>query len=468
LNQDRSHDSRFPKFAAILRVDKANRARLGSIAHLLVGNFTGSLLGLAAFALSARALGPTDYGQLALMYAFTRVVERIVSFQSWQPIIRYGAPLMGADNRDSLRSLLKFGLALDAGAAIAAFSVAIVGAHLVAPLFGWSESTVTLLSLYSVVLLFQISGTPTAVQRMAGNFRLLAYGNLVNSVIRVGLCAWGAWHGAGLVYFLAVWGGTQILGSLTFLGLAIHALHRQGVGNFLVADIRGISSRFPAIWSFVWSANLSLTLRMSSHELDTLLVGALADPTSAGLYHIAKRIGSVGQQVGGQVQAVLYPDVTRLWAEGKVAEFKRLVLQVEAVLLAFGIAATIFVALTIQPILRWTAGPQFLAAAPLVIVQMIAVTFVLAGSAGRSALLAIGRQNDVLSVVVVATLAFHLTAFLLIPHIGAMGGNIAHIVLGAIWTTGLIAALSRALKPFSKAATFPPPVTADLMKPEGA
>jgi O-antigen/teichoic acid export membrane protein len=39
--------------------------------------------------------------------------------------------------------------------------------------------------------------------------------------------------------------------------------------------------------------------------------------------------------------------------------------------------------------------------------------------------------------VIVATIAFHVTAVLLIPEIGPMGGNIAHIVLGIIWVVGL-------------------------------
>jgi O-antigen/teichoic acid export membrane protein len=57
-----------------------------------------------------------------------------------------------------------------------------------------------------------------------------------------------------------------------------------------------------------------------------------------------------------------------------------------------------------------------------------------------------GRQREVLRIVVVATAAFHVTALLLIPRIGAMGGNIAHIILGILWTLGLALSLRQALK----------------------
>ncbi|MBZ9856945.1 lipopolysaccharide biosynthesis protein [Mesorhizobium sp. CA13] len=428
------------------RRKSAGRTRLANIAHLLTGNFLGSLLALVAFTLSARALGVTNYGELALIIAFTRVVERVVSFQSWQPIIKYAAGMNASEGHENLRVLMKFGLLIDVGAAVCAWVVAIGAALLIAPVFGWSTQIVHLLVLYSSVLLFQISGVPVAVQRMAGNFRLLAYGQLLNAVLRVLLCLLGVLINGDLAYFTAVWAGTQILGSLALLTLTMRALHRQGVHNVLGAPLAGITRRFPGIWDFAWSSNISLTLRASAQELDTLLVGWLADPASAGLYQIAKRIGRVGQQVGPQVQNVLYPDVARLWAKGSIEEFKRVIFQTEAMLLCFGVICVLVVAVLIRPLLAWTAGPEFIGAASLVIVQMVAVTFVLSGSAARSALLAMGRQREVLRIVVVATAAFHVTALLLIPRIGAMGGNIAHIVLGILWAFGLALSLRQALK----------------------
>src|SRR3546814_10472808 len=114
-------------------------------------------------------------------------------------------------------------------------------------------------------------------------------------------------------------------------------------------------------WSSdVCSSDLSLTLRSSAQQLDTLLVGALADPASAGFYHIAKQVGRMAQQIGVHVQAVLYPDVARLWAAGAIQEFRRAILQVEVMLAAFGIAVVLLLLAAAMPILLYTAGPAFL------------------------------------------------------------------------------------------------------------
>src|SRR3546814_14193499 len=109
-------------------------------------------------------------------------------------------------------------------------------------------------------------------------------------------------------------------------------LRRQGIHNLAKARIKGINHRFPGIMGFAFSSNLSMTLSTSVQEFDVLLVGALADPASAGLYYMAKRMAKAAQQLGGQVQAVLYPDVTRLWAAQAWKSFRRAIFQAPFVL----------------------------------------------------------------------------------------------------------------------------------------
>src|SRR3546814_19525882 len=113
---------------------------------------------------------------------------------------------------------------------------------------------------------------------------------------------------------------TQILGSLTFLGFGIRALRANGIRGVLAAPIKSVTQRFHGLWSFAWQSNLSLTLRSRAQQLATLLVGMLADPASAAFYHITKQVGRMAQQIGVRVEAVLYPNRTRLWEAGAIQE----------------------------------------------------------------------------------------------------------------------------------------------------
>jgi O-antigen/teichoic acid export membrane protein len=428
------------------------RRRLLNIGHLLTGNFIGTLIGFVAFALTARALGPNQYGVLALIYTYTRVIDRLVSFQSWQPLIKYGATLYGTEHRSDLSTLLKLGLLLDVAGALSGWLVAVILAVVAAPLLNWNDETLSLTLLYCTVLLFNINGVPTAVLRMAGRFGLLAYGQVFRAVFRLLLCGFGLLMDGGIWTFAIIWMVMEVFGSLMFLGLALIELRRQGIRNLLGAPLLGLTTRFPGIWNFAWSTNLSLTLRSSAQQFDTLLVGALADPASAGLYDIAKRVGRLAQQVGMQVQAVVYPDLSRLWARQEVSEFRKVVLQVEVILAVFGGVGVLFFFFAAKPLVIWSAGHAFSQAAPLIVVQMIAVTFTLTGTAVRSGLLAMGSQSQVLHIAIVSTLVFHATSLALIPHLAGMGASIGHVLMGAVWMIGLTFAFRRALRKPGEAA----------------
>lgn len=424
-------------------MDAGFRLRLVNTGHLLTGSAASAVLGLAAVAFTARALGPFEYGILALALTFVKAVEQLVTFQSWQPVIRYGAALQAPEDHEDLKQLLKFGLSLDLGGALAAAAISaliIIGG---APLLGWSEQAEVVTLICCTALPFNLSGTPTAVLRLFGRFRLAAFSPALGSFTRMLLCGIGLASGFDLVGFAIIWAVTQAAGSMTLMVLAVRVLRANGITGVLSAPLEGVSKRFAGLWNFAWSTNLSLAVRSSANQLDVLIVGALAGPAAAGLYHIAKRTGKVAEQATTQIQTVLYPDVARLWAAGETAAMRRAVWQVEGVVLAFGTAGVLFLIVAAEPILHWTAGPKFNDAAPLLIVQMIAVTLMMIGLASRSALLAMGRQRQVLNAVLIGTTAFHTTALMLVPAIGAMGANVAHIVMGVIVSGIMIADFRR-------------------------
>lgn len=420
-----------------------NRGR--HIAELLSGNLVATLIGLLATAITARALGVAGYGALALTFVYVQAVERLVTFQSWQPLIRYGAALIDGNQRGDLGQLLKFGLVLDVVGAFCAWAVAIGGALVAARLMGWDAGTTRVVLLYATVLLFNLSGMATAVLRLTGRFKVMAYGQVAGAILRLVLSAIGAWMGLGVIAFAAIWAAAQILGSMIMMAMVFRILREFNIANLFTVPLAGVRQRFPGIWSFALSTNISLTIRSSAQQLDTLLVGALAGQSAAGLYHIAKRVGRMSQQIGTQVQAVVFPEIAGLVARKDYIKVGQAVRHVETMLLMFGIGAFATMLVIAKPLLRIIAGTEFVSAAPLLIVQMLAVAFTISGSAARSALLALGREKLVLAIVLAGTVCFHMTALLLIPRIGAMGANVAHVLFGLIWLIGLTVALRKTL-----------------------
>lgn len=420
--------------------------RVRSVGHLLTGTSATVCLSLLSIALAARALGPKDYGVLALILTLGQACERLLSFQSWQPLIRYGATLDPQSQRDDLRSLYKFGLMLDGMGSIGAWAVASllsVAAHFV---FGIGWAAVGTALIYMVSLLFNMNGTATAIFRLTGRFRIIARLQVITALARLAASALAFVLGAGLPGFVIVWAATQILGTLLNIFVGMRALHREGTTRILRASLTGMSSRFPDLWRFTWGANFSLTIWASAQQLDTLIVGWLADPASAGMFHIAKRVSRVVQQVGSQVEAVVYPDLSRMWAAGQRKSFLRLILQTELVLASFGAACFLGALLLGGWAIEMAAGARFAAAGPLLTVQIFAVALTISGAASRAALLAMGRQPAVLRTVLAAAATFYGLVAPLIYLLGAMGANMAHVLFGTVWLAGLTLSLRQGLR----------------------
>ncbi|MET1756701.1 lipopolysaccharide biosynthesis protein [Novosphingobium sp. RD2P27] len=434
---------------------KADRVRLVAIGHLLSGNFLSAALMLVSIAIAARVLEPERYGIMVMVLSFSRLVERVLRFESWQALIRFAAQEEQESNPERQSRLYAYGLLLDAGAAaLAAFTsvaLALVGQAIV----GIEPQHVELVAIYAAALLLNLGGVPTAALRLAGRFRLLAYAQLVANVLRILLAALCAWAGAGLLGFMVAWTVAQICGSLIIFALGMRALASSRIPSPFKAGIRGLHRDFPGFLSFACSTNLSLTLRVITTEADSLFVGTVAGAPAAAIYHLAKRIAKVAMQVAAQVQAVIYPDVARMWARGNVAGFRRATLNVQVALGVLGVLMLAAAAIIAPFILRIGPGESYMSTYPLLLAQLVAVILTLYAAPSRSALLAMNDSWHVLKVSLVGTTIFTVIALLTVPRFGAIGANIAHVALGACIAVALEVRLLARLREHQAGAQHP-------------
>ena len=422
------------------------RRRAANIGHMLSGNAASALFAIISLSMAMRSLGPEQAGLLALVISYARLIERITRFESWQPLIKYAATIKGPDSAQDLRQLYGFGLRLDIIACLVAALLAVALALVGNALFGLSGESVTLILIYSIALLFNVTGMPTAVLRMSGRFKTIAYVQASGNLLRIGVCYYGLVNDSPLAFFAFAWAGCQVFAVALLLLLASLDLRRQRVGNPLTVSCSGVTRRFPGIMGFAWSSNLSMTIRSSANDFDVLVVGWFADPASAGLYYFAKRFAKAVQQLNAQVQAVLYPDVARLWADGAYSAFAKLTAQIQKLLAGCFVVLFLLVLAFGHLIIRYGPGEQFSGALPMLLIQIIAVGLSTHAAPSRTALLAMGRATSILNIVLIGTIVFQIVMFTLVPWFGAMGANAAHVVLALICAIGFDTVVRRELK----------------------
>lgn len=422
------------------------RRRAESVLHLISGSFGTALLMFGSVSIAARALGAESFGVMVLILAIGRVSERLLRFESWQPLVRYIALEEATQNRENIARLYVYGLLLDIGAALAAGVVAVLAGLLAGSYIGLDAGYAGLVAIYALAIATNIRGMPSAALRMAGKFKTLAYVQGISALLRVGLALVLLAQGAGLTEFVILWTGIQILDTAIFVWLGFRSLYTQGVPGLLSVSWRGLPASFPGFMKFAFSTNLSSALRTLSHEADTLLVGAFVGPAGAGLFFLSRRIAKVAQQIGDLVQMVTYPDLARNWTGQNRREFGRVVKFVQFLLGGFGVAAIIGAWLVGKPVLALALGPEFVGAYPMLIAQLFAVLLILHAAPSRSALLAMNRPTYVLATAAISAAVFFATAFIAIPQYGAIGANFAHIAFGLATAVALDLAMWRGIK----------------------
>lgn len=411
--------------------------RLINIGHMLTGNFANAGIMLIAVAIAARGLGPEVFGSMVLVLALASTIERLIRFETWQPLIKFVADEELAATPLRMARLYSLGLMLDLITASMAALITILAALLFKHVFGWHSIPPEAAAIYAIAMICNITGAPGAALRLAGQFRTIAYVQIPANVVRALLAGLCLWQGAGLLGYIAAWTIAEVGYRLATLWLGLRALTASGVPNPASVRPTGLLKDFPGFLPFAWSINLSTMLRTLTTDADELVVGAMAGQSAASMYNIAKRIVKFGQEIGNQIQTVIYPELARMWSGRDSALFRATIVKTQIVLCGFALLI-IAAAWTFGSwLIRLGPGDPYLPTYPLLEIQVMAVLFTMHAAPGRSALLSIGRHRAILGIAAIGTTVFYAVMIPAVLLYGAGGASFAHVIL-AVTTAALI------------------------------
>lgn len=403
-------------------------------AILFSGNVAASLLGLVSLALTARALGVEEFGILVLITTYVLIVDKLINFQSWQALIKYGAEALEKNKQEDFKVLLKFGFVLDTGTAILGAIVAASLAGVVGDWLGWNNEQILMAVAYSATVLFHINGTPIAILRLFNKFKKTAVQQVYASLFKLIGVSVAYSFGAGLWAFLLIWALTDVLGKLLLIIYAARELVCQEVKGVLVASLKGLSSRFYGVWGFVITTNLNSSIRMTSRELDIMIVAAILGPAASGLYKIAKQFTSVIQKTINPMYQAVYPELAKLYSSGQIKRFINFSLK--SSLLAGFIAMVLWLVFLVlaDQIINWTVGSEYLDAKGVMLWYMLAAVIAAVAFPLQPAMLSMGRPHMTFWVHIASTAIYFAVLFPMLKGFGLVGAGMAYVVYYAVWS----------------------------------
>ncbi len=400
---------------------------LANTGWLLGGKGVGAVLSLAYLAIVTRTLGVADFGRFALVLSAANVIKTLVSFDSWQIVVRYGQPHLAAGNGDALNRVLRFCILIDLASAAAGGVIAGVIILALGNLMELSAGMGWQVWLFCMVMMITIRSSPTGVLRLFDRFDSAAFAETMIPV--------GRMIGAGIALalmptitgFLTAWAAAELLCAAAYWLLAMQVGGDQ-IGRWSAGRAMDARHENPGIVGFLTATNLQTTLSSVGQQVAVLIVGLFVGPTGAGLYRLANQLANSLTKISSLLSRSIFVELTRTQSNHGGDALRTLFRRTNRLALIAG-AVIITLILTIgHPLLGLIAGKAFLPAYPLLLLLGIAACIDLVGVSYRPLLMAMDRASLSLRITFAATALLLGLQAALLPIYGTVGAAAANVV----------------------------------------
>lgn len=405
-----------------------------------------SLGQLAQIALVTHILGLHDYGRLAIVVGFVTLVGQFFDVRVATATTAFGARALRSDMRASA-GIFQLSYLVDATTGVLGFAVV----ALLAPLVGGGlvgDDGATLILLFALTLLAStVDGTSLAILRLLGRFRLIAGANAALELLGVALVAAALWRFEDLTWVLVALLVQDVVAAAVNARLAARAYRSAAGGRSLLApaldaarDVRGGMLRM------ILHTNVVSYARLTQAQLPTIVLGALASATEAGLYKVGMSVAAVVGRLSDPAYVAVAPRLARLWAAGERAEIVRLVRRASLVAVV-PLAVAVAVAVVFrEPIVELLAGAG--AGAGAAVVALGACAQALNGVLFWNVplLFAADRAAAVGAIALVGMVVQVVGLLSLVPAMGATGAAVAFLLTQVVSNAGATALAVRTLR----------------------
>ncbi|WP_331000113.1 lipopolysaccharide biosynthesis protein [Acetobacter garciniae] len=415
----------------VAREDGLLSRTLANLAWLLAGKGVGAVLSLIYLGLAVRTLKSQGFGQFTLVFGTAQAIAAVVSFQTWQIVIRYGVNHIATRDTGALARLAGFCIGLDVGSAVAGCFIAWGGVALLGPLLGWPEGLSHAALAFCFVMLLSVRSTAVGLLRLHDRFGVGAMADAVTPVARfIGALAAVLWDRT-VTGFLLAWAIADIITAIAYWVCVAKVMP----GALPVAQLRQgwrAPVENPGIWRFAWLTNLNSIIGTGCNNMVVIVVGLATGAADAGHYRLAYQLSQALVRVSEMFSRAVLPELARAHASQALDSIRMLLRKSTGLALGATLALALALAAFGRPVLHLVAGHDYLAAFPLLVALGIAASLDLIGVSFEPALLATGHAGQALKVRLVRTFILFAALGLLMPRIGIKGAAWSMLISSAV------------------------------------
>lgn len=317
---------------------------------LLWGEVGKSFFTITAMALTARTLGVADFGALTVLKTTLALIVQLITFESWQIIMRYGALAHQERNTNAYINVAGFALGLElVVATIGACFIAFFSGQII-DIFNIPEDVSDILPWSGIVLILgAISHISNGTLRLTDRFSVISTLNVAPKFITFLGALFLFYLEAGLTAFIYLWFITslstsmmQVSTALYFFKKDVKNLNEKAQGLTITPWKRGkFFAPQKEVWRYSFGLYVNSALGIGTQSIGGPILSAFLGTEAAGLYKIAEKISmSVASPVRQLLGPAIFTDLAWLNAQADKANIKKMILRISAI--TGGVAFALF------------------------------------------------------------------------------------------------------------------------------
>lgn len=429
------------------RLGRARRSQLGQLAgdSAYTSASHAAALGadLGVVILITHLMSLEAYGRFAVAMACVLLVGQVFDLRVGVAATLFGAQRIQKNVADAA-GVFQFTYLVDGATGVVAFVVVAALAPILGPAVVGEQGTMLIL-LYALTLLAStVDESSVSVLRLLDRFPLLARYAVAAEALRLALVALAVVAVESLQAVMLSLVATRALAGLAGVILAARSFRAAGGGSLFRPALSEIRADRPAMFRTMMHTNAVSYSRLAQTHLPTIMLGGLAGSFQAGIYKIGMGAATLVARAADPFYAALLPRLSRLWAENRIADIRKLVRQATTVVLpAIAVAAGLLILLR-EPVLQVLGGDQ---------ASELAGTVLIFGAIGHlvnsglfwniGVLFAAGRSHVVSRIAIGSALVQALLLVPLIIWFEATGAALAFLItMAALNTVATLRALT--------------------------
>ena len=369
--------------------------------------------------LAGRMLGPSTFGILGALTAFTSVINRFTSFRMNELVVRYIGHYEEQGDHQRSAVIFKMAVALEMGGSLIAFGLIWILAPLGARLFTQEPDLADWFRVYGLIVLANlIYESATGILQIFDRFRVIAVVTAVQSAVTLSIIVVAFIANLGLTSIVVAYMTGKVVGSVAVTLAAIWQVRQSWGPGWWRAPMNLLAGQHRSILTFAFSTNLSSTISLIAKDSEVLWVSAFLGTTQAGYYKTALALTNLLQLPVSPLPKATFPELTREIARQNWDNVRYILKQGSRLASLYSVPMTLGLIFLGQPIIRLTYGVEYLPTYPALVILLVGYTFVNIFYWNRVALLSLARPVFPTLVNFVGMVLKVALIFLLVPIYG--------------------------------------------------